>query len=81
MERGNCRCSTRGGTARFELGVAQEAGRSSASCDFGASWARHEARRVFKLVSKAGLLYPSGENPLAELKRRHVKHVERPLPP
>ena len=33
------------------------------------------------LYLKAGLLYPSGENPLAELKLRRVEHVERPLPP
>eukprot|EP01043_Picozoa_sp_COSAG02_P036708 COSAG02_NODE_2707_length_8191_cov_16.283984_4_plen_190_part_00 len=73
--------SVRGGTPRFELSVAQDAGQSATSCNFGASWALHKARRVFKLASKAGLLYPSGENPLAELKLRRVRHVERPLPP
>ena len=81
MSSGGFSCSTRGGTPRFELSVAQDAGQSATSCNFGASWALHKARRVFKLVSKAGLLYPSGENPLAELKLRRVEHVERPLPP
>ena len=73
-------CSMRGGTPRFELSVAQDAEQGAASCNFGASWALHKARRVFKLVSKAGLLYPSGENPLAELKPRCVGYVERPCP-
>ena len=81
MPSGDFSCSTMGGTRRFELSVAQDAGQSAASCNFGASWALHKARRVFKLAPKAGALYPSGENPLAELKLRRVEHVERPLPP
>ena len=47
MQRGKRRCSTRGGTPRFELGVAREAGQSAASCDFGAIVAWYEAIRVF----------------------------------
>ena len=68
MQRVSRGCSTRGGTPRFELGVAREAGQSAASSDFGAIWAWHKARRVFKLDPKAGALYPSSENLLMELK-------------
>ena len=64
---GNRSCSTRGGTPRFELRVAQDAGQSAASCDFGAIVAWHEAMRVSKLGPIDGALYPRDENLLAEL--------------
>ena len=47
MERGNRSCSARGGTPRFELCVAQEAGESATSSDFAAIAAWYEAIRVF----------------------------------
>ena len=56
MQRGSRGCSARGGTPRFELGVAWEAGRSAASCDFGAIVVCYEARRVSKPAPKAGAL-------------------------
>ena len=68
MQRGSRGCSTRGGTPRFELRVAQDAGQSAASCDFGAIVAWHEGRRVSELDPKAGALYPSSQDLLAELK-------------
>ena len=79
MQRVSRGCSTRGGTPRFELGVAQEAGRSSASRDFGAIVASHEARRVSKLGLKAEALYPRDENLLAELEAYRCSHPKSAL--
>ena len=81
MSSGSCSYRTRGGTPRFELCVASQAGQSAASCDFRAIPASHKARRGFKLTFFDGALYSSGENLLAELKSWRVVHVERPLPP
>ena len=79
MQRGSRGCSTRGGTPRFELGVAREAGQSAASCDFGAIVAWHEGRRVSELDPKAGALYPRDENLLAELEAYRCNHPKSAL--
>ena len=79
MQRGSRGCSTRGGTPRFELGVAREAGQSAASCDFGAIEAWHKARRVSELDPKAGALYPRDENLLAELEAYRCIHPKSAL--
>ena len=76
---GKRRCSTRGGTPRFELCVAQEPGQSAASCDFGAIEAWHKARRVSELDPKAGALYPRDENLLAELEAYRCIHPKSAL--
>ena len=79
MQRGSRGCSTRGGTPRFELGVAREAGQSATSCDFGAIVAWHEARRASKPALKAGALCPRDENLLAELEVCRCGHPKSAL--